>query len=423
MRSYNSGKTGSSKIRDLSADMEMLHEKGLTQLRDKTLQKIKSLANTYEQYEAGLDLLHKEWTYNSLQSDSAVYNEHKQLTEKTIVLRKYSFLTNSVLALLKKGVLRNEKLKRQWIKIIQDPVMKNEPEGYREKHYYHQILMLYNERINNFKRSTFHTEALLKNLESRPDLLIENKIKYFGVLVNLTSQRCQNKELEKAMEMMTQLLKIHDWNLNGIERKYLVNCTALSYCNLLAGFTSLGYIKEGLQIAIQAENYIKKNSPETRYNLSLLLNLSVIYLISGNYKEARKWNTTLLNESTQDFREDVLALSRILNLIIHYELKNDELLPYQIRSTYRFLFKRKILYKTEDAILRFIRSKLPHANSRKKLLAYFKELKKELEEITKDPYEVKILDSFDLISWLDSKIQNRPFTDIIKEKALKKVMR
>ncbi len=44
------------------------------------------------------------------------------------------------------------------------------------------------------------------------------------------------------------------------------------------------------------------------------------------------------------------------------------------------------------------------------MLVQFKKLKT-------DPYEKGAFEYFDFISWLESKIENRPFAEIIKEKA------
>ena len=104
-------------------------------------------------------------------------------------------------------------------------------------------------------------------------------------------------------------------------------------------------------------------------------------------------------------------------MILHFELGNTDILEYLVKSTYRFLYKRKHLYKFETSILNFIRKKLPKTNSEKELITIFKDLKTELGKITKDPFEKKALDYFDFISWLESKIEKRPFADIVKEKA------
>ena len=39
--------------------------------------------------------------------------------------------------------------------------------------------------------------------------------------------------------------------------------------------------------------------------------------------------------------------------------------------------------------------------------------------LSKDPYESRAFEHFDFISWLESKIEKRPFVEIVREKAKK----
>ena len=73
------------------------------------------------------------------------------------------------------------------------------------------------------------------------------------------------------------------------------------------------------------------------------------------------------------------------------------------------------MYKTEDAILRFLQTSLFTPQS--KIDSVFKELKTDLLKITKNQFEAKIIEHFDFISWLESKIENKPFIEILREKA------
>ena len=61
-------------------------------------------------------------------------------------------------------------------------------------------------------------------------------------------------------------------------------------------------------------------------------------------------------------------------------------------------------------VLNFIRKKLPKITSQN-------DLQKALLLLAKDSYEQKALKYFDFISWLDSKNENRPLAEIVKEKA------
>ena len=52
---------------------------------------------------------------------------------------------------------------------------------------------------------------------------------------------------------------------------------------------------------------------------------------------------------------------------------------------------------------------------------FFKQLILALKPIVKDPLEEKFLNYFDIISWLESKIENRTVQEVIKEKAKVKI--
>jgi hypothetical protein len=113
-------------------------------------------------------------------------------------------------------------------------------------------------------------------------------------------------------------------------------------------------------------------------------------------------------------KQDVQCFARILNLVAHYELGNDDLVEYQLKSTYRFLIKYGDLQKVQEQIIGFIRKT---ANVRREeITPYFIELKEDLEEIFNDPYEQRPLLYLDLISWLTSRIENVSVESIIKSR-------
>ena len=48
-------------------------------------------------------------------------------------------------------------------------------------------------------------------------------------------------------------------------------------------------------------------------------------------------------------------------------------------------------------------------------MAMFKELKAEMENILRDPEHQSTIYYFDFISWIESKIRNRPFAEVVQE--------
>ncbi|MBI4946997.1 MAG: hypothetical protein HY840_11430 [Bacteroidetes bacterium] len=54
---------------------------------------------------------------------------------------------------------------------------------------------------------------------------------------------------------------------------------------------------------------------------------------------------------------------------------------------------------------------------RKKRSAAFQELKTNLLKLMKDPMEKAVMEEFDFLSWVESKIQNKTFAEVVREKA------
>ena len=101
-------------------------------------------------------------------------------------------------------------------------------------------------------------------------------------------------------------------------------------------------------------------------------------------------------------------------------MQNQDLVDYYIKSTYRFLGKKDDLHYYQNRILRFLK-RLDGMLTPDELIKGYEELRDQLLPLETNPYEKRAFVYFDIISWLESKIQKRQVKEIIKEKALKKI--
>ena len=148
--------------------------------------------------------------------------------------------------------------------------------------------------------------------------------------------------------------------------------------------------------------------------------IACLYFGSGDNSRAIDYLNLIVNESP-DFRGDIQCYTRILRLIAYYELGDNYLVEYQVKSIYRFLTKMDDLHAVQKEILTFIR-KLPKVQPSEMK----KELKKLLDRFIKlknDPYEIRSFLYLDIIAWLESKIQGVPVQQIVRDKFLKKSKR
>ena len=179
-----------------------------------------------------------------------------------------------------------------------------------------------------------------------------------------------------------------------------------------------GLFEQGVKLINKFDEKIKPIIAKTKNQneFALYFHFTCIYFGAKNYKKALYWTNYITNHNEKEVRGDILSFTKLLTLIIHFELNNLELIEYLVKSTYRFLYKRNHLFKFETIVLHFIRNKLPKADDQKQLVGAFTILRNELLEVMKDPYEKKVLNYFDFISWLDSKIENRSFAEVVKSK-------
>jgi hypothetical protein len=184
----------------------------------------------------------------------------------------------------------------------------------------------------------------------------------------------------------------------------------------------LGEFESGTRIVRALENELNKFIPMLdRHSLLLFYyKIACLYFGSGNYKKAIYWLNKIYNEKEIDLRQDIYSFVRILLLICHFELGNSELLESSIRSAYRYFIKKGALSRYQKYILTFLRDLFVDYSDRN-LKRKFLLLKGQLILLEKNIFERRAFMYLDIISWLESKIENRTIQEIIKEKAKTKI--
>lgn len=168
------------------------------------------------------------------------------------------------------------------------------------------------------------------------------------------------------------------------------------------------------QVHAKLDHYGDKIVPARRAFLEFKVAVSFIGI--GEFSEALRWVNRILNDSDLDQTEDIISFTQLLELLIHLELNHDQLLPYSIKSTQRFLKTRNRLYSFEKVFLQFV-GKLSKCDDRFEVDRYWGELYNELATLTDDDaFESVALDYFDFQSWAESKLRGKDFESVVREK-------
>jgi tetratricopeptide (TPR) repeat protein len=178
-----------------------------------------------------------------------------------------------------------------------------------------------------------------------------------------------------------------------------------------------GTFKEGLAIIPYIEEKLNEYGLYIDRHRILVFNYKIasLYFGSGNYSKSIDYLHRIITDNA-DLRIDLQCYARLLHLMAHYEMGNDDIIESLMKSVYRFMAKMKNLTVVEEEMFRFVRSSFSLSN---------RQLKPELEKflhkirhLEKNRFETRAFAYLDVISWVEGKVYNKTMSDIIHEKYL-----
>lgn len=134
------------------------------------------------------------------------------------------------------------------------------------------------------------------------------------------------------------------------------------------------------------------------------LQAAVVYFWNASYRQAMKVIRPVLNVGKPFSQLPQTKPIRFINILICCEQKDNDFLESEIRSFERELRKRGKPLKSEEIILKSVHMivKEPDLKIRNKKL---QRLKENLQELRNNPFERQLLNAFDFISWMETKIR------------------
>jgi tetratricopeptide (TPR) repeat protein len=231
------------------------------------------------------------------------------------------------------------------------------------------------------------------------------------------------RHYEKFKESLSRLEAVtkESWfpvddNIEGLTFLYVYN----NKFNL--HFTE-GRFQEGLPMIDEVLIKLKKYQDriDEHHVMVFYYKIASMYFGAGENRKCIYFLEKIISNKSLQMREDLLCFSRVLNLVAHYEAGLDYNLEVLIKSTYKFLIKMEDLYEVQKEMIKFLRGLgdiYPH-----EVKGAFIKLHKKLKEYEKDPYQSRAFLYLDIISWLETKIENKPIGLIIREKFQENILK
>ena len=179
----------------------------------------------------------------------------------------------------------------------------------------------------------------------------------------------------------------------------------------------LGTFAEGLKMVPELEAKLKEYDLYLDNHRILVFNYKIanLYFGSGNYDVAIDYLQKIINDNI-DLRIDLQCYSRLLHLMAHYELGNFEIIDSLVKSVYRYMAKMGNLTVVEEIMFKFLRNSFlqPRSKIKQELENFLHSIKK----LEKNRFQTRTFAYLDIISWVESKVYQKPLSEIIGNKFL-----
>ena len=264
--------------------------------------------------------------------------------------------------------------------------------------YSDKLFQLYEESPNliasRLRQYIYHTyNRLFTLLDANKYSQIEKTLKVYKNIPNTYQQYCTD-ELRIIVEMDSQLI-------------FFLYCEKTGQFNL-----ALNDVEKTMNLLESEKGTFYNKSRE----IILYFLISYIYFGNNDFKNALKWINKIINyKNLQTLHIYSSAVN--FSYIIHFELKNYDLLEYLSKSNNRHFQKNKEHNEFEAAIFSVLKKGLQHIpGNLHEERQLFTNLKEKLIDSNLQENKNGQLIAFNYENWFNSKIENQSLSEITSEK-------
>lgn len=406
----------------------ILYQKGLYKQSLKILEKAKAIAIDHEEKNIAYEIVELEKVIETqyiTRSIPARADElaiqAKTLSAQNVMTSKLSNISLQLYGMmLKMGYVRNDedlqRVQRYFERHL--PKYKVANLGFREKLWLYKAHLWYSFLTQDFLSSYKYASKWVTLFYEEKEMIQLNPVFFLKgnhyLLESLFFVK-YSSQFKETLEKLEDIVSDKSFPSND-------NIASLAFLYLNSNRLNLhfleGTFEKGLYLIHIVEYGIKKHGDKIDQHHVMLLyyKIACLYFGNGDHKNCIAYLKKIIDNKKLKMREDLMCFARVLNLFAHYEAGMDYHLEVQLKITYKFLLKMNELHAVQKEMIKFLRnlgdiypSQLRHE---------FQKLHTELKKYENHPYEKRAFLYLDILSWLESHLQNKPVAEIIREKAM-----
>lgn len=427
LRAFHAEGSVSGILKQEIKNIEILYQKALYSECNKLLHRAKRIARENERFYYWFELLSwekmlLEEAYESgefTKDLDALIEEEREVVEKLRNLGAYHILYSKINYVFRSGgYVRNEEEHLIVEEIAQHPLIKGKNTALSTRAaticYYTQGFCCCATR--DWKTSLEKFTRVKEILDNNPMVKADLPKRYIRTLHYMINGQMELGDMKSAranIKVLRELLGQPGFIGRNIETQIFM----ASYLSELRLLDRTGEHQKALAMVDEVLEGMEDKGLglQKEHELEFFMAIACVYFGADQMNKALFWLNKVLNDNEPTLRQDIFTYARLFNLVVHYELGNYDLLEYIVRSTQRFLSKHHRAYQVESTLVDHIK-RLARATDPELKVELFKELRKELTDHFKDPNESLVLKYFDVVSWVDSHIQGKSFSDVVRAK-------
>lgn len=405
----------------------ILYQKGLYKQSLKLLDKAKNIAIENEEKNVAYEIVELEKIIETQYITRSIPHradelaiQAKELSAQNVMTSKLSNLSLQLYGLmLKVGYARSDEDIKQIKEYFEKQLPKHQIEnlGFREKLWLYKAHLWYSFLIQDFLSSYKYANKWVDLFYENKEMIYLNPVFFLKgnhYLLESLFYVKYSSQFKETLDYLEAMVESKDFPKND-------NITSLAFLYINSNKLNLHFLKgtfeKGLYLVKIIEYGIEKHKDriDEHHIMLLYYKIACLYFGMGDNKMCIQYLKKIINNKNLKMREDLMCFARVLSLVAHYEAGMDYHLEVQLKSTYKFLLKMDDLHEVQKEMIKFLRNLGNIYPS--ELRNEFQKLHKELKKYEDHPYEKRAFLYLDIISWLESHLENKPVAQIIQEKA------
>ncbi len=406
----------------------LLYTKGLKIQSLKIIERVKDIARINQKFNFLALVLSLEKKIETLHITRSSHEKVDQMAAESLFIAghidRVTRFSNLALQLyrwyIKNGHARNEKDEsgiKEFFKANLPPDA-HKVNVFYEKLYLYQSYCWYAFIRQDFLMYYRYSQKWIDLFKEDPNMIPVETGHYIKGMHNLLNAHFDLRNFEKFEETLAEFEAYSKTDIANQHDNFRTHTSIYINGAKINGHLMKGTFKEGLALVPEVENKLKEYALYVDNHRILVFNykIATLYFGSGDFETCIDYLQKIINGNHADLRNDLQSYARLMHLLAHFELGNYDIIEYLIKSVYRFMAKMENFTVVEEEMFRFLRHSF--GVSPKKMKPELEKFLDKIKHLEKNRFETRAFAYLDIISWVESKVYEKPMNEIIHNKYL-----